>query len=97
MTFQNKLAQWISGNHGNSKHQKSKLKWFDKLTTEPDRRANPNDPNSKYQTYVPIVHNSDLVIKFAIMAVSLCTPLNCMKIGHGSNSGIQEFRVLGIE
>ncbi len=26
MTYQNKLAPWIGGNHGNSKHQKTKLK-----------------------------------------------------------------------
>jgi len=41
--------------------------------------------------------NSDLVIQFEKMAVNLCTSRNCMKIGHGSNSGIQGFRNLGIE
>ncbi len=39
---------------------------------------------------------SDLVIHFEKMAVNLCTSRNCMKIGHGSNSGIQGFRNLGI-
>jgi hypothetical protein len=41
--------------------------------------------------------NSDLVILFEKMAVNLCTSRNCMKIGHGSNSGIQGLRNLGIE
>ena len=40
---------------------------------------------------------SDLVIQFDKMAVNLCTSRNCMKIGHGSNLGIQGFRDLGIE
>jgi hypothetical protein len=31
---------------------------------------------------------TDLVIQFEKMAVNLCTSLNCMKIGHGSDSGI---------
>ena len=36
--------------------------------------------------------NTDLVIQFEKMAVNLCTLRNCMKIGHGSNSGIQELK-----
>jgi hypothetical protein len=40
---------------------------------------------------------ADLVIQFEKMAVNLCTSLNCMEIGHGSDSGIQGFRNLGIE
>jgi hypothetical protein len=39
----------------------------------------------------------DLVIYFEKMAENLCSLWNCMKIGNGSNSGIQGFRNLGIE
>jgi hypothetical protein len=31
------------------------------------------------------------------MAVNSCTSWNCMKTGHGYNSGIEVFRNLGIE
>jgi hypothetical protein len=40
---------------------------------------------------------TDLAILFEKMAVNLCSSRNCMKIGHGSISGIQGFRHLGIE
>jgi hypothetical protein len=37
------------------------------------------------------------VTDFEKNAVNLCKSGNCMKIGHGSNSGIEGFRDLGIE
>jgi hypothetical protein len=44
-----------------------------------------------------IPQHSDLVIQFDKMAVNLCTSINCIKIGHGSDSGIQGLGNLGIE
>jgi hypothetical protein len=50
----------------------------------------------KFLRNYDLIISTDLVIYIEKMAVTLCSSLNCIKIGPGSNSGIQEFRNSGI-